>query len=674
MAPLFSLAIFLGSFLLFIIQPVLVKSLLPQVGGAPAIWVTSILFFQILLLAGYAYASVSSLYLTAKRQSQLHLGLLFLALIFTLPLSLQYSGQLPQSIPEYWIVVTLLFTVGLPYFLLASNATLLQRWYYQANGTSPYFLFSISNAGSLAGLLSYPLLIEWLFPLKEQMLSWSYLFYGLILLLTLTTLKLRHIRTQTESLHTSFALNSSSILRILFLGFIPSALFLSTTLFITTDIATIPLLWVLPLALYLLSFIIAFSNNAARWISLAQHLHLPICALVFLLAGYVYAFLSHFYAKNYYMEQVALHLLCLFIISLSCHGQIAKEKPAPEALTSYYFWLALGGALGALFANIAPYLFNDIYEYPIILILSLSVPFTYWFKNHHQFSTLRKAAFAGSTSCIVLALIITWTESDDYQAQYQARNFFGVKKVAEKASPFFVRILEIGSTKQGYQPTFPGHELYLNHNLRNLMENTPSGFFEQPFAVIGLGTGMLTCMASENQIIDFYEIDPLVAEIAQNSDYFTYLRDCPGKPNLILGDGRLEIRKQSNEKYNLIVLDAFNSSAIPMHLLTKEALGIYLSKLNPQNGLLAFNIIARHTDLRPILARLAKEYNMAVYHKRFEYNPEFSYDGTAEWIFMAKPNSHWDEQFTKMNFTSLKAAPDSPLWTDHRSSILSVLK
>ena len=624
---IFPLAIFLGSFLLFIIQPMLAKTMLPFVGGAPAVWLSSMLFFQTLLLAGYGYASITSAYLSVKKQSFLHIALIIIAAI-SLPITLNISEISTLDYPEYWVFPTLLSTIGLPYILLSANAALLQRWYYEIKKTSPYFLFSLSNAGSLIGLLSYPFIVEWLLPTAQQMLYWSGLFIILAVLLTFTATRLP---TSLAVKNLGKRLTSSNIVSVVFYGFIPSALFLSTTLFITTDIASVPLLWVIPLALYLLSFIIAFSNRGGAFIQLATRLHVPICALVFLIATYVYAYVSHFYANNYHGLQISINLICLFIVSLSCHGKLANEKPNPEYLTSYYFWLALGGALGGLFSVASPYLFNDIYEYPLILLLSLAAPISLWLRQPHSRTIFHKFILTSSLLAMTTSMIVTWTESDDVPAQYKERNFFGVKKIIDRPAPFLRRELHAGSTLQGHQPTFSGHELHVNANLKTLIRSTPKHFFDKPFGVIGLGTGMLACTAQANQKIDFFEIDPLVIELAKNPEYFTYLKDCAGEPHITLGDGRIEIEKMADEKYSLIVLDAFNSNAIPTHLLTKEAIEIYLKKLDKTHGLLAFNMITRHVDLRDVLAKIGDENNVYTYYKHFPYNPESLYDGSADW-------------------------------------------
>lgn len=651
----------------------LAKSLLPHVGGAPAIWIATMLFFQLILLLGYAYAAISSAYLTARQQSVFHSLLIIMAIAVSLPLSLKLSDSALLS-PEYWVLSTLLATIAIPYFALSANTALTQRWFFEIKKESPYFLFGLSNIGGLIGLLSYPLLVEWVLPLKEQLFYWSVLFYILASLLGFIAVYLHRGVSQTPDKNLGKQLALPQVLRIAVYAFIPSSLFLSTTLFITTDISSMPLLWVVPLALYLLSFVVAFSERGERWILLAQKLHILSCALVFLLASYVFAFTSHFYARHWYLLQILLHLGCLWIVAVSCHGQIARCKPKPIYLTSYYFWLALGGVLGGLFNTVAPHLFNDIYEYPLILLLSLIVPISRWFSQQQVILPLRKYSMMAGCAAMAGCIFLVWVESKDYPAQYQKRNFFGVKKVIDLPAPHYRRDLKIGSTLQGYQPTAPEYVLHLNSNLRELIARAPKAFYDKPFAVIGLGTGMLACIAKENQVIDFFEIDPLVIEVAKNSDYFTYLRDCEGESNLILGDGRQKIADKPADFYKLIVLDAFNSSAMPVHLLTAEAVATYYNKLDKSQGLLAFNIINKHMNLRGVLSQVAAKNGLLTYAKRFEYNPNFPYDSASEWVFMVPPNSPWIAAFEELAFTPLEQEGDNALWTDDYSSILPILK
>lgn len=668
MTPFYLLAILLGSFLLFMVQPMLGKALLPYVGGAPASWIASMLFFQLLLLVGYGYAALSSAYLTARRQSLLHVTLTILAAAVSLPLSLTLWYDAGNVAPEYWVITTLLATVGLPYMLLSANATLLQRWFFETRHHSPYFLFSISNIGSLLGLLSYPFLIEWLLPLQKQMLYWSGLFGLLIVLLVTLSMALRRSETAvTGSLGKNLPLRD--IGRIVLYGFIPSSLFLSTTLFLTTDVASMPLLWMIPLALYLLSFILVFSPSGERWTRLAQRVYLPAIAVVFLFACYVYVFSGTYTASNKFIFQMVLNISCLFAIALIFHGQAARNKPAPEYLTAYYFWLSVGGALGGVFNLLAPHLFTDVYEYPIVLLLSLvALPLK------TQASKWIKTA---SLAAIALSTLIIWAKDQRGVTLYKDRNFFGVKVVVDKQSAYPRRDFRLGNTLQGYQPTLPEYKLTFTSYyppVKQLLDHAPRGFFDKPFAVLGLGVGTLSCAAKTNQTVDFFEIDPLVIHITREAGFFTYLQRCPATSNIIEGDGRRKMAEQPADKYNLMVMDAFTSDALPAHLLTREAVATYLDKLDKTQGLLAFNISNRHLDLKGVLAKIAESFDMLAYHRRHMGSADTPYDLPSDWVVLIPVSSPWKPIVEAGGFEPLTASADAPLWTDDYSSIFKILK
>lgn len=674
MKLLFSAIVFLASFLLFTVQPMLVKAMLPYLGGTPSVWILSMLFFQLVLLMGYGYASLTSAYMSVRWQIFLHFSLMLLAISFTLPVSME-SLKEPTSIsPENWILVSLFTVIGLPYFLLSANASLMQRWYFTKTRTSPYFLFALSNAGGLSGLLAYPLLIEWAFPLTDQMYFWSLIFSGLACGLLIIFFRLPDSRTKQGRIGLGKMLPLKSAMKLVFYGFVPSSLFLSTTLFITTDIAAIPLLWIIPLSLYLLSFMIAFSRFAERWVAQAQSLHIPLCAILFLFASYVFAFSSNIYASNHYLPQIFMHLLCLLVIATSIHGEAAREKPEPHYLTSYYFWLAVGGTMGGVFNSIAPKIFNDIYEYPLVLLLSILVPLAAWFKNFNMVSPLQKISIIGGCSVICMALFIIWIESKDYPTRYQTRNFFGIKKVTDYGAPHYRRSMAVGSTMQGHQPLSGKSNLFINHHIRHLVEKAPRNTKEKRFAVIGLGVGMLACIAKAPETIDFYEIDPSIITIANNEDLFHYVRDCPGNFNIIAGDGRQKLKIQPSEHYDMIILDAFSSSAIPTHLLTQEAIALYKNKLNLANGLLAFHITNRHIDLREILGKAANNQGLTAYYKHFQYDPKLPYDGMRDWVFMLSENSPWHPLLKEIDAVLIHSSKETPLWTDNYSALFPILK
>lgn len=669
----FFLNILIGAFLLFLIQPMMAKLILPYVGGAPAVWIVTMLFFQLLLLGGYGYAALTSAYMTPRTQSVLHLAIYVLAAALFLPLQLHMAtGELSES-PEQWVLITLLLTIGLPYFLLSSNSTLTQRWYHHCYGTSPYFLFSISNVGSVLGLLGYPLLVEWLFPLQQQMFLWGTSFLLIVALVGALALTVGMHRQSSQPKSETLGKNLPfrQAMLVVFLGFIPSSLFLGTTLLVTTDIASFPLLWVIPLTLYLLSFIVVFSSRGSAWALMAQKLH-PI-AFFFLLM--LHSFVGA--DSAFYAVQIAAYFVGLFIIALSCHGRAAMEKPQPQYLTAFFFWLSVGGALGGLFNTVAPYLFDGIFEYVIVVCLSLlALPARHLTKeNPYTIQSPKRAMVAAGGIVVVAAgMWFHMSSSTPENVLFSGRNFFGVSKVTAGES---VINYQHGTTLHGLQPIDAEHRLkptsYYGH-VNNLIERLPDSFYQRPFGVLGLGAGTAACFAHPGQRLDFFEIDPMVIAIARNPDYFTYVRDCPGDIQIIQGDGRLALGEQPDQKYNLLVMDAFTSDAIPVHLVTKEAVGTYMDKLHPTEGVLAFNISNRHLDLKYVMARLAEAYGWRAYYKFYHEDPDDPYDANAIWMIMLPDGSPWHDVMLDTEAGLLEAPEGTPLWTDDYSHILPLIK
>lgn len=647
------------------VQPMLAKLLLPYVGGAPGVWISSMLFFQLVLLAGYGYAALGSAYLSPRKQIFSHLALLVIALLVSIPVRMNMLSEPGSGSSEWWVMNTLLFSVGLPYFLLTANASLMQRWYHHSFNHSPYYLFSISNIGSFAGLLGYPLLVEWLLPTGGQMLVWSGAFVLLACLILFMALRAATYWPDGGRQSLGKAISKRHAVKTVFLGFVPSSLFLSVTLYITTDIASFPMLWVVPLGLYLLSFVIAFSRYGECWTQLCQKLHLlaftaVICAL--------------FFSAN--ITLIALHLVMFFIIAMSCHGQVAREKPEPERLTAFFFWLSLGGALGGLFNVLVPYMLDNIYEYHAMVLLSIfALP-----ANKAQIAMIKRAPkrilliFAGMA--LLIASMWSWELPDDSfdGVLFQERNFFGVTTVKKTEQS---NVLIHGTTMHGYQ--LRNEDLALIPTsyyipVFQIMNQMPDSFFQRPFAVLGLGAGSLACLGKTGQVVDFYEIDQVIIDVARDSSLFTYLRNCSPESRTLLGDGRLEIAKQPDAQYNLIVADAFSSDAVPVHLLTKEALGLYISKLNPDGGMLLFNISNRYLDLRDVVATAMRSYGYETYYLRHIDDPNTEYDVRADWMFALPKYSPWENILLEHGAQPYMPHKDSPLWTDDYSHILPLFK
>lgn len=673
----FPLSIFTGSFLLFIIQPLLSKAVLPYVGGAPAVWIVCMLFFQMLLLGGYAYAALGSSFLSVKRQISLHTGLMIFSVIIALPISLHSLFDIDEKQPEIWVLGALLLTIGLPYFLLSSNATLIQRWYYDSFGSSPYFLFSVSNFGSMLGLLAYPFLFEWMLNLQDQMQWWSQGYMLLTLLLVLLTwivLKRQKHYEQQSDIGLGKNLPVRNIIKIICYGFIPSSLFLSVTMSVTTDIATFPLLWIIPLALYLLSFIIVFSKNAEKIILKSQKMHVVAVVLMLVTSLFLATKLELLIAF------ALINFIGFFVVALSIHGQAALEKPKPESLTFYYFWLSCGGALGGLFNTVAPYLFDVIYEHYIVLALSLFALPAKQLWGEQSFRQLQenKVTIAAVVLTAIGFVYLVSAEKggeENKEILYEARSFFGVSRVILDKDEKLT-IYKHGTTVHGFQSESPEHQLDVTSYyvpVKEFLGNLPQQFFAKPFGVLGLGAGTLACLGREGQQVDFFEIDPLVIQIAENEDYFTYVKDCPPDIKLIQGDGRLKLEAEPDQKYNLLIMDAFTSDAVPLHLLTLEAVNIYLDKIDRNRGILAFNISNRYMSLHGVLIQIANELGLTPYYLVYKESEDKPYDVNSRWLFMLPQQSPWHKDMLKMGFEAAAPVEGSELWTDSYSNILTVL-
>jgi hypothetical protein len=673
---LFSLTLFVSAALVFLIQPMFAKFVLPLFGSTPAVWNASMVFFQMALLAAYLYAHVATRRLGVRRQAVLHMGVLALPLL-VLPIAVP-DGFVPSPgvSPVSQLLGLLAVTVGLPFFVVAASAPLLQRWLADIDhpaSADPYFLYAASNLGSVLGLLAYPLTVERSLRLAAQGWLWS-AGYGLLAALVLgCAVVVGRSLPSPEAAAGRLAPNCARAddtrpslarrLRWIFLAFVPSSLMLGVTTYLTTDIAPIPLLWAIPLSLYLLSFSIVFAPASRaralhRWMVLA----LPPLALTV-------AILLLVEATDVLWAVMPVHLLGFFVAALVCHGELARDRPAATSLTGFYLSIALGGALGGVFnAIVAPAVFDSLLEYPLAVVLAclclprraprlgrgslargldVALPITIGAAaalllmlvsrvgdvvslGDGETLELEKAIalslvavvaltfvrrplrFGLAAAAIVVAGLLPI--GDQEKELYQARSFFGVYRVT--ASPGgYTHSLTNGTTLHGTQSFQPGLTLtpltYYQHEgpIGQLM-GTLRPAMSRRAAVIGLGTGSMACYARRGDRWTFYEIDPLVEHIARDPRLFTFLRDCPGRYDVILGDARLSLSRAAGRRYGLIVLDAFTSDAIPIHLLTREALALYRSRLR-DGGVLALHISNRYLDLEPVVARLAHDAGLA---------------------------------------------------------------
>jgi hypothetical protein len=737
--PIFALTLFLSAFLLFLVEPMVAKMVLPLLGGTPAVWNTCIVFFQAALLAGYAYAHWTPARLGARRHLPIHFAIL-LAPAVVLPLSI--AGWIPPATenPVPWLLALLTVCVGLPFFALATSAPLLQNWFSQSShkaARDPYFLYAASNLGSMVALLSYPTLVEPNFPLADQRLFWS-LGYAIFLVLT-AGCALLLLRSSTTEVHapTSEVKNDpdpnyidpysaavisgtadpvsspdpepwtrnphpSPVQRIrwVLLAAIPSSLMLGVTTFITTDVAPVPLIWVIPLALYLLSFILVFSRLWPNILHQAMVLYLPVMILVLLAVPYF----------NFHLrigQLIALHLLAFFVTAMVCHGELARSRPAPRYLTEYYLWISVGGTVGGLLnALVAPQLFHWVIEYPLIIALPcLLRPFLVPARRpvddavsgdnqadpafdekpsgFRRFLLPRLPRYAQSMAWIAFGLTaaIAFFALYGYLAttEHIERNFFGTLAVWRQDS---FRCFSHGRILHGrqnldperrslptsyYHPTGPIGQVF------TALKSDPT---RKNFALVGLGIGAITAYARAGQKWTFYEINPAVERIARNPDYFTYLDDSVERGadlKVVLGDARLQLNK-AGERYDLILVDAFSSDSIPIHLITREAFQVYLRRL-ADNGILAVHFSNWYLDLAPVLEELARDAGLTFLvqadEKLTDQEKEEGKD-ESDWAIMAREPQALARFSTDPRWKHYTGKPQSRLWTDDYSNLLRV--
>lgn len=689
---LFAATLFISASLMFVLQPLFGKLLLPLLGGTPAVWNTCMVFYQTLLFLGYLYAHWLSGRFSNVTQVKIHIALLLLSLL-TLPVALPQEVHPPtESNPTFWLIATLFAAIGIPFFMVSSTAPLLQKWFSQTGHQAshdPYFLYAASNAGSLLALLSYPFLIEPNIGLSHQTLYWSIAYAVFCIAVSLCGLLIRGRQrqatpqplSQNEPDNTP-APNWQTELHWLALAFVPSSLLLGLTQFISTDIASMPLLWIVPLTIYLLSFILVFSKWAAKIHPLMLQAQ-PAVLLVFI----AYSFINP--AVIPYWLDLILHSLAFFLAIMVCHGELARRRPHAKYLTRYYLIMSFGGMLGGLFNTfVAPFIFNAVYEYPIMIVAALllrpAVFQTRWYMNLIFPALVLSIGFslytfietqllfeyldiiggalillAGLTYSFrqsplglgaLTAIILIFTlglHSLASNTLYQKRSFFGVLSVRETIiqdennQPEKIHELYHGTTKHGAERLAP----------ENI--TTPYTYYSRPgpigqlfsefdaidqnwnIAAVGLGAGALDCYSKETQHWTFYEIDPLVVEVASNPKWFSYLQRCNKHTDMVIGDARLSLLKEPDHSFDLMVMDAFSSDAVPTHLLTREALNLYFDKLK-ENGILVFHISNRHLDLIKVLANHVNNQHYYALLQQFKPIVDLPLVSAADWVVISK--------------------------------------
>lgn len=724
---LFSTTIFLSALLLFWIQLAIAKMLLPRLGGTPAVWTTCMLFFQVLLLAGYAYVLVITSWIGVRKQAIVH-AVLLLSSVLYLPLTLAGNvGSISeQNYPALWLFGYLVSVIGLPIFLISTTSPLLQKWFTRTGHQSandPYFLFAISNAGSLLALISYPVLVEPNLKLSRQTQLWA---VGYVVLLVLTAGCVLALWTTSQKSNPGSreivtpqkpALSLTRRLWWILLAFIPSSLLFGVTTYITTEIAPTPLLWTIPLALYLLTFVLAFAGK----IPVSERLTTTALGGLALLLTLVIAA----NATEPTTAIVLLHLLFFFVAALVCHNKLAADRPDTARLAEFYLCVAFGGMLGGLFNTlVAPITFNTIVEYPLIIVLAcliqlesseetsfadrvfdviwpvgigaLTIALAFIVKGsdlpsavrlaitfgaplvivNHRFRR-RPVRFALALGAVLLASVV-YSETQT-RTLHVERNFFGPLSVKYDAKGA-TRNLYHGNTIHGRQfvnPILHGEPLSYFHRegpLGQIFDAFNSISASPNVAVVGLGAGAMACYARPDQHWTFYEINPAVIRIAQNTEYFTYLKNSfAGSTKIVLGDARLQLQNAPDHHYGLIVLDAFNSDAIPVHLLTQEAIELYSAKL-ATGGMLAFHISNRSLKLDRVLADLAARNGArSMSWADGEFDPVRGKD-PSEWLVMARDSPALDLLAQGRRWRVLQGQPEANVWTDDFSNILHVFR
>jgi hypothetical protein len=736
---IFAVSMFLSAALLFLVEPMLAKMALPMLGGSPAVWNTCLVFFQAVLLAGYLYAYASTKWLGRRTQIAVHLCLA-LAFLAVLPLGIPAGWEPPaQSNPVLWILGMLSVAVGLPFFLLSASTPLLQRWFAQSGhkqANDPYFLYAASNAGSLVGLLGYPLLLEPTLRLSQQSHFWS---YGYLLFVAVTAVcgalvwRARPDVAEAEAVPTEEPDTAENVgwtqrLRWIALAFVPSSLMIGVTTVLTTDVPPIPLFWVLPLAIYLLSFVLVFARRP-----LISHSWL-VRRLPTLLLLTLFPTISKMVIPLPILFLV--YLLALFAIALVCHGELARTRPPVGRLTEFYLLISLGGVLGGIFNSLlAPVIFRSLVEFPLALIFaallrppidktpetpgkaakakrndlllplalgltmaSLILSFAHFGLKPSPpiiillfgYSMVWCLSFGKRPLRFALGLTALVAASSLYAGAYgrfllKERNFFGVSRVANDQNGK-LRYLFHGAIVHGIQNLDPAKsrepEAYYAKsgpagNIFQAMEARSSAGLTKPrWAVVGLGAGAMACYLQPGESLTFYEIDPNVKGIASDPRYFTFLSQCAPTAPIVLGDARLKLRDAADGNYDLIVLDAFSGDTIPMHLVTREALALYLHKLAP-GGMLAFHISNNHLKLAPVFAALARDAGLVslidddtvLTHAQFD---EGKYP--SQWVVMARNRADLGQLATDRRWAPLLAPAGTRVWTDDYSNLIRIIK
>src|SRR5580704_3771686 len=668
---LLPVTVFLGAFLLFLLEPLFAKLILPRFGGSAAVWATCLVFFQSALLLGYWYADVSTRRLPLARQSGLHVALLLASLCFLPVAPRAVFPSLDAIHPAAQILAVLTASIGLPFILLSATSPLVQSWHARVSGSAePYHLFALSNFASLIALLTFPFLIEPRISSHGQVLLWTSLFVVFVGVCSLTAwLASRDAPASSDPAPTIATPAPTPTLRErllwLSLSACGSMLLLSITNHITENVAPVPLLWVVPLALYLLTFALAFHRRSlySRW--------LMVRLLAVAVGSLGYAIYDPSFTES---VQVSVPLFCggLFLCCLFCHGELAQRRPAPRHLTSFYLMISLGGALGAIFvAILAPYVFKGVYEFPLSLCLTaLLAVIVVWPEGW-----LARVFWGFATLCMA-AVLVYHAHAYKKDSIFAARNFYGGLRVELHRDwlkqPY--RTLYHGKIEHGAQFLDPPKSLLAT---TYYAENSGVGKALDHFTgaakrvgVIGLGAGTLASYGNAGDYFRFYEINPLVVSIART--WFSYLRDSRAKVDIAMGDARLSLAQEPDQQFDVLAVDAFSGDAIPVHLLTREAFAQYVRHLKP-GGILAIHTSNTYLNLNPVVQLLAGD---AHYPVRLITNDDDlrKLIDASDWVLVTR-NQQFLNDLDATAFEEPIVVPSKlRLWTDDYNNVFQILR
>jgi len=728
----YTAAIFVSALLLFSVQPLFTKMVLPRLGGSPAVWSVAMVFFQSLLLGGYAYAHLLMKLSNRAVPVVVHLALLVIALL-TLPLAIRGGwGEPPNSGYAFWLLGLFAVSIGLPFFALAANNPLLQAWFVRTghpNGPDPYFLYASSNIGSFLALLSYPVLLEPMFTLRAQNLIWTG-GYGLLIVLiagcgALLLFAPANAAIRNMQVDDAAAPAPSWLLRArwIFLAAVPSGLLIAVTAHISTDVAAAPLLWVLPLSLYLLTWVLVFQSRPLlphKWMLLAQPL--AIAGVVVLLA---------FGGEQNLLLTLGGHQLCFFIIAMACHGELARTRPAAKYLTGFYVALSFGGMVGGLFAGlIAPFTFSWVAEYPILLALAALCrpsgaerlprwsawywPFlaviavaliapSYWSGEVFNWLDSRRVWMIGGLgvfsallvfalnadrwkvfATVAVALVLLRAYPSDDGRVDTVRSFFGVHKIVVTPNGQY-HVLMHGTTIHGAQkfkndngtPVAGRPEPISYYHRDGGIGQAITAIRERKgaplkVAVIGLGSGTLTCASAPGEDWKFFEIDQSMVDTARDPKYFTYIQSCEPDLKPVIGDARLTFAREPDGLYDLIIVDAYSSDAIPIHLATKQAMAIYKAKLAP-HGAVVMHVSNRHLELASVVVGIADANDMTSWVYSEDSGRDNEYIFATSVVISARDEADVGRLATSSVWTATPANENQRIWTDDYSNVLGAV-